>query len=357
MAGERENDARMPGSALRLAVVLPRSALALPALVVLFAGVGVSLVLTGPTARAAVEALGGGDHTLGLWNIGKWPLIAAIFAGAFLLFHFAVVKPEASEGPSLSGGQILVVAVWGLTLGGLAFYVAYGSLGVSTVSVLWLLLFSVLYYATPSLRIDAFGTVMPGLALALGGWLTVSGGVAVCAAVLDPFHSVYGAAGLAALILAWLWLSNLALLLGTELNLQLAGRLPLAASAARASPAAVPHAEPPRDETAEAELERVVRAALADDAAHRGMWSALPGGPDDVPELLTELECDLNDWGFAYGVAWAAAKARYPGESDRWVVERALGTARAVFGEYCAGEDWSDRFTERDLGGDAGKGH
>jgi hypothetical protein len=102
------------------------------------------------------------------------------------------------------------------------------------------------------------------------------------------------------------------------------------------------------------ELERIVRIALSDDTAHREMWSALPGGPDEVPALLTELECDLNDWGFAYGVAWAVAKARYPREPNRVVAERALGAAHAVFGEYCAGADWPERLTDRPIGYDAG---
>jgi hypothetical protein len=102
------------------------------------------------------------------------------------------------------------------------------------------------------------------------------------------------------------------------------------------------------------ELERIVRIALSDDAAHREMWSALPGGPEEVPALLTELESDLNDWGFAYGVAWAVAKARYPHEPDRVVAERALGAARTVFGEYCAGADWPERLTDRPIAHDEG---
>ena len=103
------------------------------------------------------------------------------------------------------------------------------------------------------------------------------------------------------------------------------------------------------------ELEQIVRIALSDDAAHREMWSRLPGGPDGVPALLSEVECDLNDWGFAYGVAWAVAKARYPHEPDGVVAERALGAARAVFGEYCAGQGWPERLTNRPIERDAGK--
>ena len=95
--------------------------------------------------------------------------------------------------------------------------------------------------------------------------------------------------------------------------------------------------------------------ALADDIAHRGVWSALPGGPR-APALLTELECDLNDWGFAYGVAWAIAKRLHPGEPDRRIAERALEAARAVFGQYTAGQDWSEPH-ERERRGEYPAGH
>src|SRR4051794_28106895 len=106
----------------------------------------------------------------------------------------------------------------------------------------------------------------------------------------------------------------------------------------------MPSMKPIREEP---DLQGIVRTALEDDTAHRGMWTPLPGGPEEVPAVLTELECDLSDWGFAYGVAWAMAKARHPFESDRRIAERALEAARAVFDEYCAGENWPERITGR----------
>jgi hypothetical protein len=168
------------------------------------------------------------------------------------------------------GGRAVARALWAIALAGFVLYLAdfgsidetYRSLGTTALTFMWLILFSVLYYATPRLNSAAAPTPAPDAAT---------------------------------------------------------------------------------------ELERLVRIALQDDAAHRGMWSA--GRPGEVPALLTEAECDLNDWGFTYGVAWAVARRQYPAESDRHVAERALEAARAVFGEYCAEEKWPEPPAERELAG------
>ena len=242
------------------------------------------------------------------------------------------MRPPRDHPRPISPRQAVAAALWALVLGGFVFYLAnfdsfdqtYGSLGATVVSLMWLTLFSLLYYATPDLQVDNLGAFVPGLAVSLGGFLAISVGFAVSAARLDPFGTVYGAVGLGIAALAWLWLSNVVILLGVGLNLVL-NRRPEAVDASRATRAG-------------GELERLVRAALEDDIAHRGVWSALPGGPR-APGRLTELECDLNDWGFAYGVAWAIAKRLHPDEPDRRIAERALETARAVFGQYTAGQD------------------
>ena len=210
---------------------------------------------------------------------------------------------------------------------------------------MWLILFSVLYYATPSLTVERFGAVVPGLVLSLAGWLAGSAGLAAAtASLIDPFSTIGGALTLVAIVIAWLWLTNLLIVFGVRLNLELGHRQQAIAEAPMPAGAPAAAAGPPV-----AELERFVRIALTDDAAHRGMWSALPGRPEEVPELLTDVECDLNDWGFAYGVAWAIARRKYPAESDRRVAERALEAARTVFGEYCADDEWPERLVRRDL--------
>jgi uncharacterized BrkB/YihY/UPF0761 family membrane protein len=342
-----------------------------------FAGVLVALVLTGPPARAAVETLGGGDHALTVWSIGKWPLIAGLFASLFGLLHCLVVSPHPARRRVVKDSQLAAAALWAIAIVGFVFYLAnfnsfdrtFGSTGSAVVSILWLALFSVLYYGTPSLSVDGFGPVMPGLAVALAAWLATSAALALAASQLDPFRSLGGAAALGMLALVWLWLSNASLLLGSAFDVELGRQQPeVPPEPQEAAALRAPLPERPLEAPLEGrlkaplkarlkarleaapdqiELERIVRVALADDAAHRGMWSTLPGGPDEVPAVLTGLECDLNDWGFAYGVAWAAAKTRYPFESDRRVAERALEAARTVFGEYCAGENWSERLADR----------
>ena len=57
---------------------------------------------------------------------------------------------------------------------------------------------------------------------------------------------------------------------------------------------------------------------------------------------MSDLELDLADWGFTYGVAWAVARAQDPHESDDSVAERALAAAREVFRLYCGQEGWED---------------
>jgi uncharacterized BrkB/YihY/UPF0761 family membrane protein len=332
----------------------------LPALVI--GGVGfalalAALLLTGPAARAAVDAVGGGHHVLVLWNIGKWPLIAGLFASLFLVLHCLAVKPPPEGRRLLSNSQLAAGTLWAVAIVGFLFYLgnfdsfdgSFGGAGSAVVSVLWLALFSVLYYGTPSLTVDGFGPVMPGLAAALALFLAASGVLALGAAMLDPYSTVGGAAAVLALTGAWLWASNFALVLGSTVDVEL-GRAgaptPVESAPERKREAEVPP-RPLHTRPEEPELERIVRIALADDTAHRGMWSALPGAPEEVPSLLTGLECDLNDWGFAYGVAWAVAKTRYPFEPDTRVAERALEAARTVFGEYCAGENWSERLSDR----------
>ena len=317
-----------------------------------------AIVLTGLPARAAVEALGHGDRALAVWSVGKWPLIAASFSTLFVILYCVVVSPKPPGIRAVSAGQLVTVAGWALALAGLAFYLAhfnavnsnYGGFGAALISLLWLTMLSVLYYVTPSLRFSGFGAVMPGLALALAGWLAASAAFALAVANLGPFDSLAGGLAVAWLALVWLWASNLALLFGSAFNVELDQRMPAAPDERPLDQTVVePHGtmDSRSNHDPATELARVVSVALRDEIAHRNMWSVLPGDPGDVPALLSELECDLNDWGFAYGVAWAVAKAQYPFESETQVAARALEAAESVFREYCAGDDWPARLAER----------
>jgi hypothetical protein len=62
---------------------------------------------------------------------------------------------------------------------------------------------------------------------------------------------------------------------------------------------------------------------------------------------LTDIELDLADWGFTYGVAWALAREDDERDSDEAIAEEALRIAEAVFRDYMDGADWKRRLDDR----------
>ena len=87
-------------------------------------------------------------------------------------------------------------------------------------------------------------------------------------------------------------------------------------------------------------LAEEVGQALRSDTANDGMLSVVRADQDAA---LSELELDLADWGFTYGVAWARAREREPGGPDDAVAAEALEAAERVFRAYTAGDDWTQR--------------
>ena len=79
------------------------------------------------------------------------------------------------------------------------------------------------------------------------------------------------------------------------------------------------------------------------DAANEGMFSVVRA---KRAASLSELELDLADWGFAYGVAWARARERASGAPDDDVAQQALDAAEQVFRAYADGDDWARRAVE-----------
>ena len=90
-------------------------------------------------------------------------------------------------------------------------------------------------------------------------------------------------------------------------------------------------------------LAEEVGEALRSDAANDGMLSVVRADQDAA---LSELELDLADWGFTYGVAWARAREREPAGPDDAVAAEALEAAERVFRAYTAGDDWTQRTVE-----------
>ncbi|MEV4418260.1 YihY/virulence factor BrkB family protein [Catellatospora sp. NPDC049609] len=91
------------------------------------------------------------------------------------------------------------------------------------------LLFGLLYWASPNARQGGFRWITPGCILAVVLWLAASAGFGFYAAHFGSYAQTYGSLGGVIVFLIWLWLSNLALLLGAELDAELERQRAIAA--------------------------------------------------------------------------------------------------------------------------------
>ena len=124
------------------------------------ASVALALVLSGPIVTALGGALGLSDMALTVWRIAKWPAMV----------------------------------------------------------VLVLIIFGVLYYATPNARVSGLRWVSGGAIVALVVWIVASVAFAFYASNFSSYDKTYGALGGVVVFLLWLWITNLAILLGAEFN-------------------------------------------------------------------------------------------------------------------------------------------
>lgn len=122
------------------------------------------VVFTGDLARRAGTALGIGDTALTVWSIAKWP--------------------------------VLVVLVT--------------------------IMIALLYWATPNVKGRGFRWITPGSVLALLIWLIASAGFAFYVANFASYNKTYGTLAGVIVFLVWLWISNIAILLGLEFDAELA---------------------------------------------------------------------------------------------------------------------------------------
>ncbi len=130
------------------------------AMVIMLALVALSLVLTGPIVEAVGGSIGIGDTALQIWDIAKWPVLLAVVV----------------------------------------------------------LMFSVLYYATPNVKLPGFRFITPGALFAVVVWLIASALFAFYVANFGSYDKTYGTLGGLVTLLVWMWITNLALLFGVELN-------------------------------------------------------------------------------------------------------------------------------------------
>jgi membrane protein len=129
-------------------------------MVVLLALLALSLVLTGPVVDQIAGPLGVSDAATTVWDIAKWPVMLAVV--------------------------ILMIAV--------------------------------LYHASPNVKLPGFKWVTPGAVVAVVVWLIASALFAFYVANFGSYDKTYGTLGGVVVLLIWLWITNLALLLGLEMN-------------------------------------------------------------------------------------------------------------------------------------------
>jgi membrane protein len=84
--------------------------------------------------------------------------------------------------------------------------------------VVVVLMISLLYYASPNAKLRGFKSILPGAALAVVVWLIASAAFAFYVANFGSYNKTYGTLGGIIIFLVWLWITNVAILLGAELN-------------------------------------------------------------------------------------------------------------------------------------------
>jgi membrane protein len=84
-----------------------------------------------------------------------------------------------------------------------------------------MLAFAGIYYVTPDVRHRAFSLVLPGAVVAVLLWLAASFAFSTYISSVANVGALYGAFAGAIVLVAWLWLTNVALLFGAELNAEI----------------------------------------------------------------------------------------------------------------------------------------
>src|SRR6202035_2980479 len=84
-----------------------------------------------------------------------------------------------------------------------------------------LLAFSFVYYVTPDVPRRAIRSIPPGALVGVAAGLAVSAGFSTYPANFKSFNVTYGTFAAAIILLVWLWLTNVALLFGAEVNAEI----------------------------------------------------------------------------------------------------------------------------------------
>jgi membrane protein len=140
--------------------IVPLRVLITVVMLILLTATAFAVAVTGPLADKVGKLIGLGGTAVTVWDIAKWPVL------------------------------VIVVAF----------------------------MFSILYYASPNVRQPGFRWVTPGGIVAVITWMVVSALFGVYVANFGSYNKTYGSLGAVIIFLVWLWLTNVAILLGAELN-------------------------------------------------------------------------------------------------------------------------------------------
>jgi membrane protein len=91
-------------------------------------------------------------------------------------------------------------------------------LGWTIATGLLALLFSLIYYWAPDVKIRKWRWLTPGAAIGIVGWVLASLGLRVYLHFFNSYSNTYGSLGAVIILLTWFYLSGLMLLLGGEVN-------------------------------------------------------------------------------------------------------------------------------------------
>jgi membrane protein len=80
------------------------------------------------------------------------------------------------------------------------------------------LLFALIYYFGPDLKVKRWRWLTPGSAVGMVGWFLASLGLQIYVHYFNNYSATYGSLGTVIILLTWFYLSGLMLLLGGEIN-------------------------------------------------------------------------------------------------------------------------------------------
>ncbi|MFN8203505.1 MAG: YihY/virulence factor BrkB family protein [Solirubrobacteraceae bacterium] len=171
-------------------------------MVLLLAAMLIALVISGPLAKSIGDQIGLGSVAVTVYSIAKWPIMALV--AAFML--------------------------------------------------------AVLYYVAPNARLPKFQWISPGAVVALVVWAIATVGFFFYVRNFSSYNKTYGTLGGAISMLVWLWISNIAILFGQQLNSEIERGRELALGLRATEEIQLPLRDEPKQDT-EAEAQRISREA------------------------------------------------------------------------------------------------